>query len=144
MRRADVQRARFFGERCALAKAEALLGQFPAAEWPELWRREWLGELEIGDLPPAERRVLRDYANHAAAECWQQLLHTYLERDCRPSLDDEARAVKLVETLRDDLPPELAADRDGTRTYLQDRQSGERLVVTSLRHAWRMVDEWHQ
>lgn len=143
MRRDDVRRARTFGERCAAAKAESLLGQISADEWPELWRREWLDDLGMAHLPELERRSLRDYANHAAAERWTKLLDAYLDRQVALAVDDdEMRAVKLVETLRDHLPPELSADREGARAFLQDRHSGEELTVTSLRHAWRMVDEW--
>jgi hypothetical protein len=85
-----------------------------------------------------------DEAHAAAAERWAELLLEYLRREDShdAELDDEARAISLVRSVQSGLPPQLWAGHDGPRAFLQDRETGEEHTITSLSHAWSVIDEW--
>lgn len=143
-----VRAARASGEAWAEGKADILRGDIPAVEWPDVWRREWTGDLSLltQGLDERARLALYDEAHHAAVERWGELVldQRDLEDVVDEELADEASAIKLVETLRGDLPDGLFVDHDGPRVFLQDKLTGEELTVVSLKDAWRVVDEWKE
>ena len=141
-----IERARRRGRRWAEDKADILEGNIPAFEWPDVWRAEWDGELpEInGDVPEPARRVLRDEAHHAARDRWLELVidRRRLEDVSDEEHDEEARAVQLVQALRDDLPQGLRVDHDGPRVFVADIATGTEMTIESLSHAWKVVEGW--
>jgi hypothetical protein len=148
MLRQHVSEAHAVGERWAENRADLLDGDMPAIDWPESWSTDWDGELPeaLASLPRAERELLLSEAHRAAAERWGELV---LERrDEEDWVDEEqeleARARALFESVRADLPGGLVAQRDGPRVFLTDENTGEELTITSLPHAWIVIETWRE
>jgi hypothetical protein len=149
MRSTQLRAAKVVGEDWAERKADVLADSVPAIDWPtgsEGWESEWDGRMpvEIRALPYGERRRLVDAAEQAAGERWRELLRERLryEDAADEEHDGEALALALVEAVEGDLPRRLVAGHDGSRAYLVDRWTGEEMTITSLKHAWQVVDNW--
>src|SRR5690606_16273492 len=143
-----IERARRRGRRWAEEKADVLEEAIPAAEWPDVWRAAWDGDLAdlATDLSDAEGRALRDEAHHAARDRWLEIVidRRRFEDVAGEERDEEARALSLVRALRDDLPQGLRVDHDGPRVFVADTTTGQERTVDSLSHAWKVVEEWKQ
>lgn len=147
MTREHAELATAAGHSWAERKADALDGEMPAIDWPDMWSPSWAEALPFSplEIDDHERSGLLAIANHAAAERWAEIVarHRADEDYEDEELDEEAEAAKLLAAIQNDLPQGLIADRDGARVYLRDEAGMER-TVTSLPHAWRAIAEWEE
>lgn len=135
------------GHSWAERKADTLLGEIPAHDWPDVWEDAWNPKLPFreSEVVAGDVKGLVAIASHAAAERWRELLREHRgEEDVEDEeLDTEAEAERLLQAIRRDLPEGLHADREGERVMLLDRDGFERTVKT-LEQAWRIVAEYEE
>lgn len=148
MHRDDEGLAIAAGRSWAELKAETLeAGDVPALAWPDVWNPAWAPRLELGpgSVDDRARAAALAVANHAAAERWREIVRERRESEDveDEEHDAEASALRLLSSLRDDLPPGLWADHDGARVFLVDGEGAER-TVRSLDHAFRVIAEYEE
>ncbi|HZO16523.1 MAG TPA: hypothetical protein VFB62_24780 [Polyangiaceae bacterium] len=146
MWRKHLEQARKHGEYWAEAKADVLDGNIPALDWPDVWRREWDGRLDLRGIDERHQHVLVEEAHHAAVDHWAEIVKEQREREDieDEEHDEEADAVRLFRAVQRDLPQGLIVGQDGPRVFLQDKLTGEEMTITSLRQAWKVIEQWRE
>ena len=131
MWRKHLEEARKQGEYWAEAKADVLNGNIPAVDWPDVWRREWDGHLDLRRIDERHQHVLVEEAHRAAVEHWGEIVKDQRELEDveDEERDEEADAVRLFRAVQRDLPQGLIVGQDGPRVYLQDKMTGEEMRV---------------